>query len=33
MRLVDFDRGKNGSPYTFTVKDYDMLKNSNALIA
>lgn len=33
MRLVDFSRGKNGSPYTFTIYDKDLLRKSNALIA
>lgn len=33
MRLVDFNRGRNGSPYTFTSNDYDMIMSSKALIA
>jgi hypothetical protein len=33
MRLIDWERGNNGNPYTFTINDMDILKNSNALFA
>ena len=33
VRLIDFDRGKNSSPYTFKKDDYDELVNSNFLFA
>jgi hypothetical protein len=33
VRLIDFDRGKNSSPYTFKKDDYDELMNSDLLFA
>lgn len=33
MRLVDWKRGSNGSPYTYREEDYDELINSGALFA
>ena len=33
MRLVDWKRGANGSPYTFRIEDYLMLIHSHALFA
>ena len=33
MRLVDWKRGANGSPYTFRIDDYSMLIHSHALFA
>lgn len=33
MRLVDWKRGKNGSPYTFREDDFNTLVNSDALFA
>lgn len=33
MRYVDWKRGKNGNPYTFTVTDYAELKSADALFA
>lgn len=33
MRLIDWKRGKNNSPYTFTSEDYEMIKKSPMLFA
>ncbi len=33
MRFIDFKCGKSGSPYTFTICDYQKLKESHALVA
>ncbi|WP_051545077.1 beta-1,6-N-acetylglucosaminyltransferase [Butyrivibrio sp. MC2021] len=33
MRLVDWERGSNGSPYTYRNDDYEYLIKSNALFA
>ena len=33
MRLVDWKRGSNGSPYTYREEDYYELINSEALFA
>ena len=28
MRMVDWERGKNGNPYTFTIKDLEMIRTA-----
>ncbi len=33
MRFIDWKRGANGNPYTFTIEDYELLKQSDALFA
>lgn len=33
MRYIDWERGRNGSPYTFTMEDYEALRKANALFA
>lgn len=33
MRIVDWKRGSNGSPYIFREEDYDELINSGVLFA
>jgi hypothetical protein len=33
LRLIDWKRGKNGSPYTFRMCDMDMILSSNCLFA
>jgi hypothetical protein len=33
MRLIDWDRGCDGSPYTFRNGDYELLKKTDALFA
>lgn len=33
QRLVDWKRGKNGSPYTFRLEDFEMIQNSGCLFA
>lgn len=33
MRLIDWDRGSNGNPYTYRNSDYELLANSKMLFA
>lgn len=33
LRYIDWNRGKNGNPYTFHIEDYEQIMNSGEMFA